>query len=111
MIGVGICRFLGFNAYLGTSLFVLLLFSAVTKDASVILCAFTLSLPPLFTIGAAFEKFFLFGAVIALFAKSGRLATACAALQTSSGGYVVPFILLLVLSVISIILNLSIKKP
>lgn len=88
MIGVGICRFLGFNAYLGTSLFVLLLFSAVTKDASVILCAFTLSLPPLFTIGAAFEKFFLFGAVIALFAKSGRLATACAALIVFFGyGY------------------------
>jgi hypothetical protein len=39
------------------------------------------------------------------------IATACAALQTSSGGYVVPFILLLALSVISIILNLSIKKP
>ena len=39
------------------------------------------------------------------------IATACASLQTSSGGYVVPFVLLLVLAVISIILNLSIKKP
>ena len=39
------------------------------------------------------------------------IATACSALQTSSGGYVVPFVLLLGLSIISILLNLSIKKP
>ena len=39
------------------------------------------------------------------------IATACTALQTASGGYVVPFVLLLTLSVIDIVLNLSIKKP
>lgn len=39
------------------------------------------------------------------------IATACAALQTSSGGYIVPFALLLVLSLVAILLNLSIKKP
>lgn len=39
------------------------------------------------------------------------IATACTALMTSSGGYVVPFVLLLVLAVISILLNLSIKRP
>ena len=39
------------------------------------------------------------------------IATACSALQTASGGYVVPFVLLLTLSVIAIVLNLSIKKP
>ena len=39
------------------------------------------------------------------------IATACTALQTASGGYVVPFSLLLVLSVISIFLNLTVKKP
>ncbi|MBO5883701.1 MAG: MFS transporter [Clostridia bacterium] len=39
------------------------------------------------------------------------IATACTALQTSSGGYVVPFALLLILAVISILLNLSIRKP
>ena len=39
------------------------------------------------------------------------IATACSALQTSSGGYVVPFTLLLVLSLISILLNLSVKRP
>ena len=39
------------------------------------------------------------------------IATACAALQSASGGYVIPFALLLVLSVVSILLNLSIKRP
>jgi predicted membrane channel-forming protein YqfA (hemolysin III family) len=39
------------------------------------------------------------------------IATACTALQTASGGYVIPFALLLALSVISILLNLSIKRP
>lgn len=39
------------------------------------------------------------------------IATACTALQTTSGGYVVPFALLLALSVISILLNLSVKRP
>lgn len=88
IIGVGICRFLGLNAYMGTALFLLLLFSSVTKDASVMLCAFTLALPPLLTTGAVFEKFFLYGAAICLFMKSGRLATACAALIVFFGyGY------------------------
>ena len=39
------------------------------------------------------------------------VATACAALQTASGGYVIPFVLLLTLSIIAILLNLSIKRP
>lgn len=39
------------------------------------------------------------------------IATACTALQTSSGGYVLPFALLLALSVASILLNLSVKRP
>ena len=38
-------------------------------------------------------------------------ATACAALQTSSGGYVAPFALLLGLAGISFALNFTIKKP
>ena len=109
VVGVGICRFLGFNAYMGTALFVLLLFSAVTKDAQTMFCAFTLSLPPLLTTGAAFEKFFLYGAAICLFIKSGRLATACAALIVFFGygyfeglyAYPAP---LLVQSVLSVVL-------
>ena len=39
------------------------------------------------------------------------IATACASLQQASGGYVVPFVLLLSLSVVSIFLNLTVKKP
>ena len=39
------------------------------------------------------------------------IATACGALLTSSGGYVVPFILLLSLSLLSIALNLTVKNP
>jgi hypothetical protein len=59
------------------------------------------------------KKYFASNLSISNFNLMGAsfIATACAALQTSSGGYVVPFILLLVLSVITIILNLSIKKP
>lgn len=39
------------------------------------------------------------------------IATACTALQTASGGYVVSFILLVALSAASIALNLTVKKP
>ena len=39
------------------------------------------------------------------------IATACSALQTASGGYVIPFILLLSLASLSILLNLTVKKP
>lgn len=39
------------------------------------------------------------------------IATACSSLHSSFGGYVVPFILLLLLAVAALILNLSIKKP
>lgn len=39
------------------------------------------------------------------------IATACSSLLTETGGYLVPFILLLSLSVVALILNLSIKRP
>ena len=39
------------------------------------------------------------------------IATVCSNLMISSGGYTTPFILLLALSVVALILNLSIKKP
>lgn len=39
------------------------------------------------------------------------IATACTALQTSSGSYTAPFVLLLALSAIALALNISIKKP
>ena len=39
------------------------------------------------------------------------IATACSSLQVSTGGYIAPFILLLSLSGVALILNLSVKKP
>lgn len=39
------------------------------------------------------------------------VATACSSLITATGGYTVPFILLLALSVVALGLNISIKKP
>lgn len=39
------------------------------------------------------------------------IATACSSLLTASGGYTVPFILLLSLSVVALLLNISIKRP
>ena len=39
------------------------------------------------------------------------IATACSSLQTASGGYTAPFILLLCLSGVALALNISIKKP
>ncbi len=80
IIGVGICRFLGIDAYTGIALFVLLTFACATKDASAIVCAFALSLPPTL-IGASFlERFFIYGVAITLFMKSGRLSAALACL-------------------------------
>ena len=39
------------------------------------------------------------------------IATACSSLQVSTGGYVAPFVLLLSLSGVALVLNLSVKKP
>ena len=39
------------------------------------------------------------------------VATACSSLQTASGGYTAPFVLLLSLAVGALVLNVSIKKP
>ena len=39
------------------------------------------------------------------------IATTCSSLLTASGGYTVPFILLLSLSVVALLLNISIKRP
>ncbi len=82
LIGVGICRFLGVNAYMGMAFLFLLLFTCATKDASGMLCAFFLSLPPLLTAGVSPVKFFLYGAAVCTFIKAGRIATSCALLIT-----------------------------
>ena len=81
-VGIGICRFLSVNAYLGASFLFLLVFAAVTKDPSCLLCAFCLSLPPFIVAEQSIEKFFIFGVVVLLFARFGRLALSCALLAT-----------------------------
>lgn len=80
LVGVGICQFLGVNAYMGIALFVLLTFACATKDASAIVCAFALSLPPALVGVASLERFFIYGVAITLFMKSGRLPAALASL-------------------------------
>ncbi|MBQ8308607.1 MAG: SpoIIE family protein phosphatase [Clostridia bacterium] len=80
LVGVGICRFLSVNAYMGIALFVLLVFACATKDATAIVCAFVLSLPPALVGNLSPERFFFYGVAITLFMKSGRLAAALATL-------------------------------
>ncbi len=80
LVGVGICRFLGLNAYMGTAFFILLLFACATKDGSAFFCAFALSLPPLLTYGVSIERFFLYAAAVTLLMRSGRLAAVTALL-------------------------------
>lgn len=80
LVGVGICQLLGFNAYMGIALFVLLLFSCVTKDFSTLLCAFVVALPPALVVSISPERFFVYGVMIAVFSKSGRLASSLALL-------------------------------
>ncbi len=88
LVGVGVCRFLSVNAYLGISFLLLLLFSCATKDAGTLVFAFCLSLPPFLTVGLSPERFFLYGVACTLFIKSGRLAAVCALLAVFFGyGY------------------------
>lgn len=78
LIGVGFCRFLSVNAYMGAAFFILLLYACATKDASVTVCSFILSLPPFLVAGVSPARFFLYGVAITLFIKTGRLAAVCA---------------------------------
>ncbi len=88
LIGVGICKFLSVNAYMGIAFFLLLLFACATKNADTLLCSFCLSLPPFLTADLSPERFFLYGAIVTLFIKSGRLAAVCALLAVYFGyGY------------------------
>ncbi len=80
LVGVGICRFLSVNAYMGISLFFLLVFACATKDASALVCAFVLAMPPAIVVNLSPERFFVYGVAIVLFMKSGRLAAALAML-------------------------------
>ena len=88
LIGVGFCKFLGFNAYMGVALFILLLFAYATKDASALLCAFCLSVPTLLVFQVSPEKFFLYGVIVTVMIKSGRIGAALGVLAVFFGyGY------------------------
>ena len=80
LIGIGFCRFFSVNAYMGAAFFILLLFSCVTKDTSVTVCAFVLSLPPFLIANLSPARFFVYGIALSLFIKSGRIAAVCALL-------------------------------
>lgn len=77
LCGFGFCRIFSVNAYLGVAFFILFVFSYVTKDAYVLLCAFLLSLPPFFIARYPISKFFTFGAITCFLVPSGKLITIC----------------------------------
>lgn len=88
LVGVGICKLFGFNAYLGAAICFLLFFSFATKDASACVCAFCLSLPPLLVFQSSPIPFFLYGIAITLVVKHGRFAAVCGVLTVFFGyGY------------------------
>ncbi len=80
LTGMGICRFLSVNAYMGIAFFVLLIFACATKDTDALVCAFVLSIPPALLAGISPERFFIYGIAVVLFIKTGRLAASCALL-------------------------------
>ena len=80
LCGVGICRIVSVTAYMGIAFLVLLLFACATKDASALVCAFALSLPPAFVGGVSPERFFIYGIAVVLFIKMGRLPAVLALL-------------------------------
>lgn len=77
-LGIGVCRFFGFDAYLGVAFFVLLIFAFTVKDAWTTLCAFTVSLPTLIVYGLSPERFFIYAVALILFSRYGRLALSSA---------------------------------
>ena len=76
-IGMGICHFLSVNAYMGIAFFILLLYACITKDATIVPCAFLLSLPPYLTARLSIERFFIYGIALWGFIRFGRLAAVC----------------------------------
>ncbi len=75
VVALGCCRFLGLYAYMGIAFFILLVYTAVTKDASVIFVSFLLSLPPTLVHQLTIERFFFYGVALFVFARFGRLSS------------------------------------
>lgn len=73
LLGIGGCKLFGLYAYLGIAFFALLLFGNITKDASSMVLAFVLALPVLVVNAMPITRFFLYGVIITLFSKTGKL--------------------------------------
>lgn len=73
-VGVGICRAASPTVYMGIAFFCLFLFSCAAKDATALVCAFVLSVPPFLCIGLSPERFFVYGLAVCLSVRSGRFA-------------------------------------
>lgn len=73
LLGIGACKLFSVNAYLGIAFFLLLFFGAITKDATSLVVAFVLSLPPFAVAGLPITRFFLYGVTVTLFSKLGKL--------------------------------------
>lgn len=77
-VGIGFCRFFGFNAYMGAAFFLILLFSQVTKDSSTLVFSFLVSLPAWVIANVSIERFFLYALAICFFIRFGRVSGICA---------------------------------
>ena len=80
-VGVGVCRAASSTVYIGIALFLLLYYSCAAKDATAVVCAFLLSLPPFLCVGLSPERFFVYGIAVFLFASAGRFWSAAALLS------------------------------
>lgn len=77
LAGLGVCRAFTPDIYLGTALFLLLCYAAVTKDFTAAVASFVFAVPAA-CCGVPLEKFFVFGVAITAFTPLGRLAEALA---------------------------------
>ena len=75
IVSIGLCRLFGAHAYMGIAFFILLTYSAVTKDATTLVCAFLLGLPSFLVSGVSLERFFFYGIAVLASVRFGRLAT------------------------------------
>lgn len=81
VVGIGFCRFFGFNAYMGAAFLLLLLFTQVTKDCLALAFSFLLALPAWWVGGAQIERFFLYALCVCFFIKFGRVSGVLALLS------------------------------
>lgn len=77
LVGLSTIKFAGIYLYLGLSYFLLLIYAAVTKDATTLFAAFLFGLPARLLGGVDMQRFFTYGVLIASSVKLGRLPAVC----------------------------------